>query len=61
MIYTVTKINIHATDDPIAINDKVYGVESRAWNLITLIQSNEQAILNYIYDNFDEDVIYKLD
>lgn len=52
-----------ATDSCLCINDKEYCVESRAWNLISIIQNSEvdidddaqQNLLRFIYHNFEED------
>lgn len=73
----VYAVNINATDCPIMIMhsdclngtqiNKLFGVESRAWNLISLIDdsdngwfykgSEKYALLKYIFDNFDDDLI----
>lgn len=55
-------------DCALNINDKSYGVESRAWNMVSLLyihprmtefalSKRGQQLLKYIYDNFNEDIL----
>ena len=50
--------DINATDCPISIDNVQFGIDTRAWEMITLIHLNKlDDLLTYIKDNFGEDRI----
>ena len=59
MEYKISLGHSGPTDCTLKINDKEYLIETRAWNLISLLKYyniQAQKLLKYIYDNFDEDL-----
>jgi len=48
----------YPTDSTMYLDSKEYGIESKAWNIISLLKNNNiNTLLNYIYKNFDKDLI----
>jgi hypothetical protein len=57
------------TDSTLFLNDKEYAIESDAWNLLSLIRAtvdmnvqrnrSYQSLLEYVYNNFDRDLLDK--
>lgn len=54
----ITVGKMYPTDSTMCLDDKEYTIESNAWNIISLLKENKiDLLLNYIYENFNKDLI----